>query len=135
MKKAGTQSQLSERAGIKVNQISKLEQDASDPHLSTLHKLMSAFGCSPDSLLMDPEHLSTDALLKLTLERAVQLPEANKRAIIEVVDKYCIACKVEQEFRDPREVGFSTWLDVQEVLDPELAEKVAPFREPNASSS
>jgi transcriptional regulator with XRE-family HTH domain len=49
--KGWTQGDLAERAGIKINHVSKLEQDETDPKLSTLYKLMHAFSCSPDSLL------------------------------------------------------------------------------------
>ena len=96
--KSWTQSQLAEHSGIKVNQISKLEQDASDPHLSTLYKLMKAFSCSPDSLLMDLEQMNTDTILKQSLERAATLQEEDKEAIIKVLDGYCIACGLREQF-------------------------------------
>ncbi|WP_186342983.1 helix-turn-helix domain-containing protein [Allochromatium palmeri] len=96
--KGWSQYQLSNRTGIKVGHISKLEQDEGDPKLSTLYKLMDALGCSPDSLLMDVEKMNQDAILKQTLERAMKLTELNKAAIIEVIDGYCRACGMEQAF-------------------------------------
>jgi transcriptional regulator with XRE-family HTH domain len=99
--KGWTQLQLAERTGIKVGHISKLEQDEGDPKLSTLYKLMQAFSCSPDALLMDTARVKTDAVLKQTLERATALPEVYKRIIIDVVDKYCIACSTELAFQNP----------------------------------
>ena len=120
-----TQAQLSERAGVKVNQISKLEQDDADPHLSTLYKLMKALECSPDALLMDPAQVGPDALLKQALERAATLPTPQKLAILEVVEKYCIACKVEQEYSDPGKVGYSRFVEMAEYLDPALFKDMA----------
>ena len=95
--KGWTQAELAERAGIKINHVSKLEQDDTDPKLSTLYKLMQAFSCSPDSLLMDLNRVSADAILKQTLERATALPE-DKVAIIKVVDGYCMAIGLRQQF-------------------------------------
>lgn len=92
------QAQLSERTGIRIGHISKLEQDEGDPKLSTLHKLMEALECSPDSLMMDISKMNQPAILKQTLERAMNLPEVNRAAIIEVVDGYCRACGMEQNF-------------------------------------
>jgi len=79
--------------------------------LSTLYKLMKALECSPD------------ALLKQVLERAASLPMANKLAILEVVEKYCIACKVEQEYSDPEKAGWTRFLEMAEITDPALAEQ------------
>ena len=115
-----TQAQLSELAGVKVNQISKLEQDDADPHLSTLYKLMKALQSSPDALLMDAAQVGPDALLKQALERAATLPTPQKLAILEVVEKYCIACKVEQEYSDPSKVGFSRFMEMAEHFDPDM---------------
>lgn len=96
--KGWSQFQLSEKTGIKVNHISRLEQGEGDPKLSTLYKLMDALGCSPDALLMDVDKMNQDAILKQTLERAMKLPEWQKAAIIEVIDGYCRACGMEQAF-------------------------------------
>jgi transcriptional regulator with XRE-family HTH domain len=96
--KGWTQGQLADRAGLKLNHVSKLEQDATDPKLSTLYKLMQAFSCSPDSLLMDLNRVSTDAVLKQTLERATALPDDDKLVVIKVVDGYCMAVGLRQQF-------------------------------------
>jgi hypothetical protein len=86
-----------------VPHISSLEQDDGDPKLSTLYKLMQAFSCSPDSLLMDTVRVNANAVLKQILERATALPEVYKRIIIDVSDKYCIACSTDLAFRQGRE--------------------------------
>ncbi|WP_276570161.1 helix-turn-helix domain-containing protein [Thiocystis violacea] len=122
--KGWNQLQLCERTGIKVGHISKLEQDEGDPKLSTLHKLMDALECSADSLLLDISKMNRDAILKQTLERALKLPEANKAAIIEVVDGYCRACGMEQNFTE----GNKTWLTIymkapERIPLPEAKEK------------
>jgi transcriptional regulator with XRE-family HTH domain len=91
-----SQLQLAELSGIKVAHISRLESDSSDPKLSTIYRLMDALECTPDALLMDSNKVGMDTVLKSTLERAIKLPEINKRIIIDVVDKYCIACGMEQ---------------------------------------
>jgi len=61
---------------------------------------MKALECSADSLLMDKNEVGLDSILKTTLERASKVPDENKRHIIDVVDKYCIACGMEQQFSE-----------------------------------
>ncbi len=84
-----SQDQLSNKTGIRVAHISKLESDASDPKLSTIYKLMEGLNCSADGLLMDKNKVGLDNILKVTLERVEQLPDANKRIIIDVIHHYC----------------------------------------------
>jgi transcriptional regulator with XRE-family HTH domain len=94
--KGWTQGQLSERSGIKVPHISSLEQDEGDPKLSTLYKLMHAFGCTPNALLMDPVQIrEADALLHMVFDRALELRDEDKDPLIEVLDKYCVACEMQ----------------------------------------
>lgn len=95
-----SQDQLSKASGIKVAHISRLESDSSDPKLSTIYKLMNALECSAESLLMNKNEVGLDSILKMTLERANKLPETSKRIIIDVVDKYCIAVGMEQQFSE-----------------------------------
>lgn len=47
-----SQSQLAERAGLNVSQVTNIEQGrTSDPRLSTLRALAGALGCSVDELI------------------------------------------------------------------------------------
>jgi transcriptional regulator with XRE-family HTH domain len=123
-----TQWALAQKTGIKVGHISKLESDASDPKLSTIYKLMEAFQCSADSLLMDKSKVGIDSILKATLERAMTLPEQNKRIIIDVVDKYCIACGLEQTFAGPKKPWLRVMTDAPEsaLPDGETSPEAAP---------
>ncbi len=104
--KGWTQSHLSEHTGIRIGHISKLEQDEGDPKLSTIYKLMQAFSCSPDSLLMDLNRVNTDAVLKQSLERVTALPEEEKKTIIKVVDAYCMAYGLQQQFASGNKTPF-----------------------------
>lgn len=91
--KGWTQGQLSERTGIKIGHLSKLEQEEGDPKLSTLYKLMHAFGCTPNALLMDPVEIREgDAILSMVFDRAMTLSDEDKAPLIDVIDKYCVAC-------------------------------------------
>jgi transcriptional regulator with XRE-family HTH domain len=94
-----TQGQLSERSGIKVPHISSLEQDEGDPKLSTLYKLIKAFGCTPTGLMTTPDPnatgTATDALLSLIWERVDNLPDKAKRDLIEVLDRFCMGWEME----------------------------------------
>jgi transcriptional regulator with XRE-family HTH domain len=134
--KGWTQGQLADRAGIKLNHVSKLEQDDTDPKLSTLYKLMQAFSCSPDSLLMDLNRVSTDAILKQTLERATALPEDDKVTIIRVVDAYCMAAGLRQQFTPENKLpfGISLYRDAPKgVLEDRPDSEARPKTSENAS--
>ena len=48
-----TQAQLAKAADLKITHIPKLENDNADPKLSSIYKLLSALGCSSDTLLME----------------------------------------------------------------------------------
>lgn len=104
--KGWTQLQLAKAADLKITHIPKLENDGADPKLSSIYKLLGALGCSADTLLMDSEKVGIDAILKATIERAAGLPEGNKRVLIDVVDKYCIAAGLEQSFSKENSTGF-----------------------------
>lgn len=106
--KGWSQFQLSEKTGIRVTHISKLEQGEGDPKLSTLYKLMEALDCSPDSLLLDTSRASPTELIKQTLERALNLPDAKKIALIEVIDGYCRAHGLEAAY----EPGNNLWMRI-----------------------
>lgn len=86
-----TQGELSEKSGVKLGHISKLERNETDPKLSTLYKLMQALECSADSLLMDTKQMSLSAQLRASYERAEALPDHEKEVILDLIDKYCIA--------------------------------------------
>jgi transcriptional regulator with XRE-family HTH domain len=47
-----TQGQLSERSGMQLTQISRIENNDTDPKASTINKLMKALGCSADDLFI-----------------------------------------------------------------------------------
>lgn len=84
-----SQEQLSDKTGIRVAHISKIESDKTDPKLSTIYKLVESLECSADSLLMDKNKVGLDSILKATLERVGNLPDSNKRTIIDVIHHYC----------------------------------------------
>lgn len=99
--KGWTQPDLAERTGLRVAHISEMEKGKGDPKLSTLYKLMRAFGCSPDSLLMDTNEVTTDGLLKHAMERALSLSEEQKRIVVHNLDMYCMAAGLLRETRSP----------------------------------
>lgn len=104
-----TQGELAQMADIKLGHISKLERNESDPKLSTIYKLMNAFNCSADTLLMDPDKTPIDGILKAAFERAINLPETNKRVVIDLIDKYCIAVGLQNSFARPDQTKLMIW--------------------------
>lgn len=89
--KGMTQGDVSLATGIRLNQISKIEQDKVDPKLSTVEKLISALECSANALLMDNKSVSLDSKLAAVLERVSKLPDRDKEIVMDVVDTYCMA--------------------------------------------
>lgn len=130
-----TQYQLGEKTGMKVGHISKLEADGADPKLSSLYKLMEGLGCSADALLLDTDRLKTDDLLRIALERAMALPEANKVHLIDVVDHYCIACGIEQMLNPENKRWFEpNWLILPQATKPLINREEASQDAPQAAS-
>lgn len=95
-----TQGDLSELCGIKLAHISKLERSESDPKLTTITKLIKALDCSADQLLFDKSCCSLNNWLKLSLEAAQTLPERDKATLIEIIDKYVLANRMNILMRD-----------------------------------
>ena len=84
--KGWTQGDISDRTGIKVSHVSKLELDEGDPKISTVYKLIQALGCTPTALLADPdpnrEGTHADAILSMIWERVDNLPDEAKGDLI-----------------------------------------------------
>ena len=89
--KGMTQGELSNKSGVGLGQISKLERNKADATLSTLYKLMGALDCSADRLLLDTEKTGMNAVLKEQFERIAGLPQRDQTLIIAIMDKFCIA--------------------------------------------
>lgn len=89
--KGWTQQELAETAGIKLTHISTLEKKDSDPKLSTILKLIEALGCSANDLISAPGSLGLSGILKNYLEKALNLPVADKLLLIKVIDKFLAA--------------------------------------------
>ena len=94
--KGWTQGELSKVSGVRLGHISRLERNDTDPKLSTIYRLIDAFGCSADSLLLNKEQMSLSAQLKASYERAATLPEKEKEVILDLIDKYCMASGVQE---------------------------------------
>ena len=97
-----SQEQLGIACKIKTAHISRLENDSADPKLSTIYKLISALGCSPDALLMDKEKVGINTNLKATIERLSTLKDEEKEHIIAVVDGYMIACGLRESLSEEK---------------------------------
>ena len=89
--KGMTQGDLAIMTGIRLNHISKIERNESDPKLSTINKLINALECSANALLMDNPSVNMDAKLMAVFERARNLNDRDKEIVLDVVDTYCMA--------------------------------------------
>ena len=94
--KGWTQGELADKCKIRLGQISKIERDETDPKLSTIYSLMNALECSADALLIDTNKSNIDSVMAIALERMKQIPEADKKTLITVIDKYCMALSLTQ---------------------------------------
>ncbi|MEQ8263260.1 helix-turn-helix domain-containing protein [Pseudohaliea sp.] len=113
-----TQGELSNKSGVGLGQISKLERNKADPTLSTLYKLMTALDCSADRLLMDKEKSGLSAVLKEQFERVSGLPEGDQETLIRIMDKFCIANGLRAMLDEHRVlIGISGSSGVADVLD------------------
>ena len=81
-----SQNQLSDKTGIRVAHISKMENGGGDPKLSTIYKLMDALQCSEESLIGRDKNLN--GILKQMIESIEALPNEHKRTIITLIHYY-----------------------------------------------
>lgn len=94
--KGWTQGELAIKSGIGMAQISKIEKNKTDPKLSTIYQIINALGCSADALLIDTKKSNIDSIMAVALERIQQLPEDDKKTLLKLIDKYCIATSLQQ---------------------------------------
>lgn len=97
-----TQGELSNKTGVKLGQISKIERNEADPKVSTIYKLMSALDCSADSVFMDQEKIGVKGVLKQALEEAEKLPEDDQKVIIKIIERFCLASGLNTMLREHR---------------------------------
>jgi len=93
--KRWTQGQLAKATGLRVNQISRIEQNKSDTRLTSVYKIMEALGCSPNALIDDVSDMILDRRWQIMLERIQNLPDREKNTLLEIVDKYCLAISMQ----------------------------------------
>ena len=84
-----TQGQLAELSGIQLTQISRLENDDTDPKASTLFKLMEALECGPDDLMGNFADLNEPGYIKQTVKRIEKLTPLKRYVVLNMVDAYC----------------------------------------------
>ena len=89
--KGMTQGDVSLATGIRLNHISKIERNDSDPKLSTIMKIISALDCTAGALLMDNQGESLDSVLAANFERIGKLKTRDKEIVLDVIDTYCMA--------------------------------------------
>lgn len=94
-----TQGDLAKHSGLMLTSISKLERDTSDPKASTLRKLIAAFDCSPDNLLLD-EDSNLNSKFKAVMEDVAALDDDMKEQIIRDVEDRVLASAVRAQFKD-----------------------------------
>jgi len=119
--KGWSQEQLAERAGISLGQISKLERNKDKPGLDTIYSLINALGCSPNALLNDVSETNVDGRIDMGMERLLELPEADKEALINIIDKYCLAIAY-QNIAEKRPAGLFNFNQIRGKTE-ELSKK------------
>lgn len=80
-----TQVQLSEKAGLGINQVSRIERGTSKPELETIKSLAIALDCSSDELIFDPTEREPDEELKILISAVASMSETKKAVAIEVL--------------------------------------------------
>ena len=122
------QEELAERAGVSLTQISKIERNEADPRVSTIEKISKVLGCSTDKLLFDAESAGLNGMMKTAFERATKLRPRDKGVLITVINKYCSASLIQDEFFagldkstiETLEYSYYEMLDYEEGVDAEI---------------
>lgn len=117
--KKWTQGELSDKCGIRLGQISKIERNDTDPKLSTIYSIINALECTPNALLNDVSKTNVDSLLAMVLERVQSLDGDDKRTILDVIDNYCTARNMQHLLEKKTVFGMSIMLGKNEELKEE----------------
>lgn len=80
-----TQTQLSEKAGLGINQVSRIERGTSKPELETIKSLALALDCSSDELIFDRAEREPDEELRILIGAIANMSEPKKAVVIEVL--------------------------------------------------
>lgn len=101
-----TAKQLSEKSGVPVKTIYRIETgEVKDPRLSSLEPLIKTLNCSADELLFDADQFTNLERLRQAFARATQLHELNLETLIEVVNKFTLACSFEEQISQQVQEG------------------------------
>jgi transcriptional regulator with XRE-family HTH domain len=113
-----TQGDLSNKSGVALGQISKIERNKADPTAKTIKHLVDALGCSADRLLYDRETDGDLGLLKDQFERVASLPEKDQKALIHIMDQVCVANGLRSMLDEHRVlIGISGSSGVENVVE------------------
>ncbi len=118
-----TQGDLAGKSKLGVNLIWKIEKGNPDIKSSTIYKLMNAFDCNADTLLMDSEKTNMNTILKVQFERSAQLPEENQKTLIDLIDKYCKAIDFENILKEDGKMSLLLMKGKTGDILPELNKK------------
>ena len=88
LKKGWTQGDLSEATGMKVDHISKLENDKGDPKLSTIEKLITALECDFNALLLTRTSGGLSSAMKYYIKEMESLGGGDKKTLFTIMDKF-----------------------------------------------
>ena len=95
-RKGLTQGQLAELSGIQLTQVSRLENDDTDPKASTLFKLMDALKCSADELMQSNANENEPAYVKRVVKRIDELTPLRRFVLLDIIQSYCKAHTVNE---------------------------------------
>ena len=95
-RKGLTQGKLAEISGLQLTQISRLENDDTDPKASTLFKLIEALKCGPEDLMAITPNQNEPAYLKRTIKKIRQLTPLKRYVVLDMVDSYCSSHTIEE---------------------------------------
>jgi transcriptional regulator with XRE-family HTH domain len=122
-KRGMTQGNLADKAGIELNQVSRIERGASEPKLETIKKLAIALSCSTDELIMDCEAY-TPEYIKRTVERINELTPLRRYAVLDLINSYCNENRIPEpslnEFRSQDEVDHRINENYRDALKEDL---------------
>lgn len=92
-----TQEELSERTGLGLGQISKIERgDIKDPKLSTMEKLMDGLEIGADKLIVSKHETRLSLILKNKMEELNKMATEDIAFVIRIIDNLSMAEKMRE---------------------------------------
>lgn len=120
--KGMTQSDLAEKSNIKLNQISKIERNESDPKCTTIMKIMQALKCDANSLFRDAQKTTINEHMEILITEIQELPFNEKDVLVNIIEKFIKINNIKKAERLNKNMSVANGVGIEKLNEEEREE-------------